>query len=539
MRTWFWAAAALAVATVVPGVAAAQPAKAVEPTVEVRIRSLNDILDKATYVGGLFDQEDAVTQVRELVKLLSQEGKGIEGVDPARPLGGYAVLTPDVATSPAVLMVPVVDRARLLRALKERLGIEPEDAGKGVQKIFVPLISEVYLKFADDYVYAARDPKHLDEKYVVSPKTFFAAKDGAVVSVVARLDRVPADLRDLVTGQFEHQIKERRLQKADGKQPGELKLVGFAFDGIVGSAKTLVDEGKEFSVRVFVDEKADELAAELSLTAKPGTGLAKTLAGLKGRTSLPAGIVKAADPVFAASGKLALPDDFRKQLDPVLTKVFEELAAQAGDRAVAERVIEALAPTAKAAAADVAVAVSGPDAKGRHTLLLAAGVKGGKELEKLAKEFGPFVPADEGAFTFDVEKVGAFSVHKFELGKDEAEFDRIFGTKNIWLATSDDVIAVSIEPTGALLKAGLRARPAVVPVLGATVAAGRFVTLVERELKEDEVRAAARDAFGPAGPAGRDVVSLSVDGGDQLTARVTTRGRVLTYLKALDQLRRK
>lgn len=538
MRTWWWVAAVTALG-LMPQAASAQPAKAVEPTVELRVRSLNDLLDKAGYVGGLFDQEDGVKQVRELVKLLSQDGKGVEGIDPARPFGAYGVLLPDVGNSPAVVMIPVADQARLLRALKERLGVEPEDVGKGVQKAFVPILNEAYFKFADEYLYAARDAKHLDPKYLVSPKAYFANPDGSVVSVVARIDRVPTDLRTLVTGQLEHQIKEKQRQNADGKRPGELKLENFAFDAVVGSAKAVVDDGKELAVRVFVNEKADELAAEVSLSAKPGTGLAKTLAGLKGRTSLPAGIAKTTDPVIAAAGKLALPDDLRKQLDPILNSVFEELAAKAGDRAAAERVLEALAPTAKAASADLAVSLSGPDAKGRHTLVAAAGVTGGKVFEKLVKEFAPQVPGDVVTFTLDVEKVGPFNVHKAEIGQTDAGFDRVFGTKTVWLAVSDDVIAFSIEPDGKALKAGLKNGPAPAPVAAGRVSLTRAVPLFDQSLKQDEAKALVRDAFGAAGPSGKDTVTLTVEGGDRLTARVVVKGGAVKFGRAVDQFKKK
>lgn len=534
MRTWFRAAAALALAALAPAAAVAQP-KAAEPTVEVRIRSLNDLFDKAGYVGGLFDQEDGVAQFRELVKLLSQDGKGVEGIDPARPFGAYAILTSDFAASPVVVMVPIADEARFRRMLKERLDVTPEAAGKGVEKVFVPVINEAYLAFADGYLYAGRTAADVAAKNRVNPKAYFANPDGSVVSAVARLDRIPADVRALVVGQFEHQVKERRLQMAAGKSPAEIKLETFAFDAVVGSAKQLIDDGKELGLRVFVDEKADELAVELGLAAKAGSPLAKTFAALKGRTSLPAGIAKTKDAVAAFTGKVGLPDDLRKKFEPVLKTVFEDIAAKSGDRGVAERVLDALAPTAAAATADVAVTVTGPDARGKVRLVGAVAVAGGKEIEKLAKEFGPFVPADAVDFTFDVEKVGAFSVHKAVLGQVDAGFEKAFGTKTVWLATSDDVIAVSVEPDGAVLKAGLKAGAVPVPVAGATVALARAVPLFNDKLAPDEARALVRDAFGPAGPAGRDTVSLTVDGGARLSVRLTARGGAVKLLKAVTQ----
>ncbi|HYH68788.1 MAG TPA: hypothetical protein VD866_29110 [Urbifossiella sp.] len=538
MRTWCWAAA-VAVAGWFPGVAAAQPVKAVEPTVEVRFRSVNDLFDKAGYLGGLFDQEDGVTQVRELVKLLSQDKKGILGVDPARPIGAYGILTADAGNSPAVLMVPIADRAQFVRELKDRAGIELTDAGKGIQKAFIPILNEAYFTFADDYLFAARDPKHLDAKLRVSPKAFFDKADGSVASVVARFDRVPADLRDLVTGQLEHQLKEKQRADAGGKRPAELKLEGFVFDNLVGSAKAVVDEGRELSVRVFVDEKKDEVSAVLSLDARPGTGLAKTIAGLGGKKSAPAAIVKTADPVISATGKLALTDDMRKQFEPVLKALFEDAAANSGDRATTERFLEALLPTAKAASLDAAVSLTGPDAKGKHTLLAAVAVKEGGEFVKLAKEFAGFIPGEAATVTFDVEKVGAFSLHKVELGQVDAGYDRVFGSKTFWLATSDDVFAVGIEQDGKALKAGLKAAPVAVPVASASAALTRAVPLFANNLRPDEVKALVRDAFGAAGPAGRDTVTLTVDGGDRLTARLVVKGGAVKFGRAVDAFNKK
>src|SRR5262249_40732831 len=131
MRCWVMAAAVVAVAAVAPNRATGQPAKGGEPTVEVRIQSVNVLLDKAEYIGGLLGKEDVIVQVRELVKQLSADGKGIEGVDPKRPFGAYAYLEADVVNSPLVVMIPIADKDRFLQMLKDRLSVIPEKAEGG------------------------------------------------------------------------------------------------------------------------------------------------------------------------------------------------------------------------------------------------------------------------------------------------------------------------------------------------------------------------------------------------------------------------
>ncbi|HXD87112.1 MAG TPA: hypothetical protein VN641_11500, partial [Urbifossiella sp.] len=127
LRTWAAAAMALAISALLPGAASAQ--KPVEPTVAIKLRSVNDLLDKAEYLGGLVDKDDPVRQARGFLKSLSQEGKGIEGIDPAKPIGAYAIVSEDVQSSPVIVMVPIADEESFLAALKKHANIEPEKVG--------------------------------------------------------------------------------------------------------------------------------------------------------------------------------------------------------------------------------------------------------------------------------------------------------------------------------------------------------------------------------------------------------------------------
>src|SRR5579883_3086875 len=149
---WF---AAVAVMILGSSFASAQP-KDTGPTVEIRLRSVNDLVDKFEYVAGLVGKEDAVTQVRELIKVLSAEGKGIEGLDPKKPIGAYATLVKEVQTSPFVVMIPVADEEQVLKALKKHLDVAPEKNDDGTLKVAVPIINELNLRFIHGYLYVSR-----------------------------------------------------------------------------------------------------------------------------------------------------------------------------------------------------------------------------------------------------------------------------------------------------------------------------------------------------------------------------------------------
>ena len=65
----------------------------------------------------------------------------------------------------------------------------------------------------------------------------------------------------------------------------------------------------------------------------------------------------------------------------------------------------------------------------------AAAVKDGGEVVKVLKEFAGFIPGDAAGVTFDADKVGKFALHKAELKFLDENFEKVFGTKTVWLAT--------------------------------------------------------------------------------------------------------
>jgi hypothetical protein len=494
------------------------------------------LFDKAEYVAGLAGKEDIVQAVKALLKGLTVEGKGIEGIDPKRPFGVYATLTAEVVSSPVTVMVPIADQDRFLQMLKDRLDITPEKAEGGALKVTLPeaaknpVLDAVFMRFSDNYLHVARTAKDLDPKTLIAPKAFFARDDGSVLSLLVRGDRIPAEVKTYVIGLMELGLAEQR-KNAEGRPPAERAGMEWGAEAVTSLTKSLFEDSKELAVRVFIDEKADEMSAEVVLTPKAGTPMGKYVSSLAGKTSLPAGVVGAKDAAARAALKFALPPDAKARFDKL---VDEAVAAglkdvDEGAREVVERVAKVLTPTVKAGELDLAAALYGPDAKGRHTLLAALAVKDGKEIEKLVKDLAQFA-AGAADFTFDVEKVGDFALHKVVLNDVPPEVEKIFGTKTVWLAVSDNHIAASIEPDGTAIRAGLKAKAVQVSVLSVDVSLAKLFPLVAKNLQPDEVKALLKDAFGDAGPAGKDAVTVTIAGGDQLTARAKVKGKGVKLL---------
>jgi len=516
----------------ISGMVMAQPAKTAAPSVEVRLQSVNVLLDKAEYVAGLAGKEDVVQGVKQILKNLQVQGKGIEGIDPKRPFGLYANLITEVISSPVTAMVPITDQDRFLGMLKERLDITPEKVDGGALKIDLPdgiknpVLGAVYLRFTKDYLYVARSPKDLEPKSLIDPKAFFSTDDEAVASVLIRGDGIPKEVKTFIIGQFELAVAEQRKKKGNNQDPAEKAFLDWLGDGLSGGLKTLLDDAKELSIRVLVDSKADELSAQLVLKPKTGTPLAGYIASLTNKTSLSAGIVSAKEAVGHGSVKIAMPPDLKASFGKVVDQAIAGVTKKANgaEKEAIERALNTFAPTLKAAELDLAAALIGPDSKGRHTFLGALAVKNGKEIEKLAKDFAPFAGA-QAEFTFDIEKIGDFSLHKVVLSQVPDEVEKIFGTKIVWLAISDSHIVVSMESEGTTIRAGLNAKVVPVPVLSVSVSLARLLPLVARDLKPDEVKALLKDAFGEREAAGKENVRVEVTGGEQLTATAKVKGK--------------
>ena len=92
-------------------------------------------------------------------------------------------------------------------------------------------------------------PAELLQKEVIAeikdfdPKAYFERDDGAVVSLVAHIDRIPADLRTFVFGQLELGVNGARKKNADNESPAEQKLKNVTLDMILAGTKGVIDDG--------------------------------------------------------------------------------------------------------------------------------------------------------------------------------------------------------------------------------------------------------------------------------------------------------
>jgi hypothetical protein len=523
---------------VVAAVLATAPVWAADPgpTLEVRVRAIDDLLPVAEYLGGLAGQEEQAKQGVAVVRAFAGK-KGLEGVDTKRPIGLYARLTPAVADSPVVLLVPVADEPAFLNLLATRLKLDPKKGDDGVYAVKVPNVPPtVYFRFHKGYACGTVHTKaSLDPDRLPDPAAFLASDDPALAAVVVHLDRVPAEVRKTFLGQMELQLADRK-KGYEGKGKAERLGYEIGSEAAFRAVRTAAEDGAAASLRLVVDPKTYELTAEFALTAKDGSGLRSMLAEAGRRPSAAREAAAAKNPVVAVAARFELPDWLKKPVaeavDFVITDALDK--AKPDDRPAAEKVFDALAPTLKAGVADLAVGLSGTPG----ALKLAAAVKmtDGKAVEAVAKEFAPFLPSDKVALKTDVTEAGGLNLHTLRLPAPEVK--ALFGTDTFWLGTSADRLQVTAGGGEAAAKTLAAAGPSPGDLFRAELAVVRLLGLVEQGLPADEQKRLAGEVFGDAGADGRDTAVFAVTAGEKLAVRLTVKGKAVRYAVLVDQAKK-
>lgn len=510
------------------------------PAVELRLKSVNDLLDYLEYVGRVVNQDEQAKQLVGLVKAFST-AKGLEGVDTKRPFGMYASVTPNVVDSPVVVMIPVADEEAVLNLLRTRLSLGPKKGDDGVYELKVPNVpAAVYFRYAKDYAFiTARDKKPLAEKKLVDPKAFFAGQDSAVLSVTVHIDRVPAEVRTAVFGQFELQLNQEKARKNPGDTPARHQLKGLILDAVAGAAHTVLTGGKTLSARFVVAPKDDEFALDVTLTGTDGSDLGKALKKVAGRKGVAPTAAKVPAAVFAAAANLGLPPTIVDRLGPVVDDLIKEAieSAKPDDRVGVEKVLDALRPTLKAGQVEAGVALTGSRDAGGYRLVAAARTKDGTGIETVAKEIAPHVPEDKAKIEFDTARVGGKALHKLTVP--DPDVKKYFGTDAVWAITGDDLFVLSFEPDAAEAKRVATGTPAAGDVFRIEVAAAAAAFAFENQLPKPALKQLVDETFDSKPTHGRDTVKLTATGGDKLTVTFMAKGRAIKLLAAMDQTKKK
>lgn len=501
------------------------------PTVVVRVRSLQTVIDNAKLLATIAGREGMAGQIEGLVK--AKVGpKGFQGIDPDRPFGFYGRIGKELDDIAGVLMIPVADEQELL-GLLENLGY-PATKGKAGLYSVAAGPAEVHFRFANKYAYVtALNLEALDQGGLPEPGKVFPAGKGAAISAALRLDQVPQAAKFIIKAQVEQELEKARDQKQQGETPAQHEFRLRILDELTKRIDLILNEGAEASAELDVSKDKNEFAATFALSARPSTELAKEIQKAGQEKSLFGGFPKEG---VAARGLLhfTMKEPVARAFEKMLLENAEKGVARISDeekRRQAQGVVDALKPTLRAGEIDSALSLHGPG-PGKHYALVAAFKL--REGEKLAKTIREAVeqalkeapPAEAAKVKLDAESAGDVKIHRIDAQAGyDAKTKEVFGENPLYVAFRPDAVFVAVgEDALAPLKKALGDRTAEAsPALTFEVALARLAPLMKKQGQAKALEGLLKgDEEG--------TIRVTVTGGEALRAQLTTRLSVLRFM---------
>lgn len=523
---------------VLPARAADEKAK---PVLLARLKSIDGLLADGRYLAELAGKGEEAKQGVELLKAMIGGAKGLEGFDTTRPIGFYSGLTEGFVDSPVVLMLPVADEKAIM-GLLERFEIKPEKNDDGSYSVTIPnvpkAIPQAHFRFANKYLYGTVGRvKNIAKDAILKPEDFFTDDENTATSLTINLDQIPDNLKKLALTQTERRVADYKDQKLPGETETIKAFRVAVIDETMSEFKTLLDDGKTFTLRAVIDKKAGELALTTSLIGKPGSDLAKAIAETGSGKSVAAGII-ATDAAVRLLTHVSLPGNLRKTLEPAVDEVIGIALKKENDnlkKELLEIVLKAVAPTVKSAELDAGFSMTGPNGNGLYSMVFGVKVKDGSDIEKAVKQVLEKAPPEaKDIVKVDVEKVGGVNIHKITPPQIDEKTRKMLGDNPIYFAVRDNALIVSAGDKGlATLKSALSAEPKAGTCFQLDIALAKLAPVMDDKV----AAAAAKQAFEKG--KNDDQISVTFRGGKSAEFRLSAKAQLVKFFVLADELKKK
>ena len=459
-------------------------AKYEPPTIVFQARNGQKILDDfRAYLKLNGGGEEIQKKVDGMLKEALGE-KGFDGLDLARPMGGYAYLRGKFETSHLVLVLPITNEKDAL-GLLERLHLGAQDSKiKGIYELTGGPFRDMkgHLRFHDKHAYLsihgpeieardALDALAVTEKLIPISR-LVDDKDTALFAATITGKHFPKELADMAYPLFDEWNGD--VDRMQARAPNGMPKSAPAFlKEMLGwgrrSYDLLLADGETLSYRMIFDSKSGELDIESTLVPKAKSVLAADLAAIvpsKGRfhqlvtkdavgggwLTLPGGIPKGVLATFGnligewlpmAGGSSGLPAEF----GPVFVSIGT-----------------AFQKSITAGEVDLGAALFGPTKAGHYTAVAALGLDDPATFVKIILALAKDLPKDFAtAIKLNAYKIGDVPVHTVTLDNLlPGDVLKLFGDKPaLNVAVGNKGLFLAVGPNAeAELKRAMALKPA-------------------------------------------------------------------------------
>lgn len=396
------------------------PVSAADPAIVVSLKSIEELLADATYIGETVNQPDAGEAAQALIDQFTQ-GKGLAGVDQTQPLGAFVVITEQGQPLPPVVFIPVSDQKAFLGLLGQFFP-EVDVTDDGLVTLKNPQFPPLAGKFEEGYFFASQLAPALEDLPV--PADFVDPDADIAVELV--ISQVPDPLKQAFLQQVEAGAR------AAGERPADpVEAAGFDLGQKLafGALKSFVTDGERLSLTLDIDSEAGTFAVNLGASAQADTAMAAAIESYRKSTSSFAELLPADSLMtFTFSTPLA------EELQASLATIFEEGSKQADEelendpslktdaekqiaKDVKNQLMAVLIDTVKSGRLDLALAVGGTS-KDDMSVLALQRIVGGQKIKGLLAKYGDELQKsapDAEALKLNIATVGTASIHEIRV----------------------------------------------------------------------------------------------------------------------------
>jgi hypothetical protein len=435
-----------------------------------------------------------------------------------------------------VVLVPVSDE-KAFAALLGKINLPLEKKGDEYSIPLPNLPRPASMRLLKGYAHICVATAKIDASALLDPQDLFSARETAAATLHLRLDRLPDDLRKVFLATFTQNIEQQiaAYQKQRGPADGPLTPESVRLETALRTMRLglrwvqlLVNDGKELTFRIDLDPKTGVLGSSMSLEARSGSDLAKSIRELPptrndfGRIISPdsAAHLLIQTPLFI--GDL-------KELLAKATQMIGQGAADGGKNDIPKEGMEVITEATKALGRtlndgklDFAVSLRGPDRNNQFTAIGAFSMKDTSALDKALRTVVKSAPKDAAErIKIDALKVQGTNVHEIAVGNRlPPEAQKVFGNSSVY---------VSLAPNAAFVTFGPQGKEAITEALTGKVAPTP-APLVQTEVSGKRILALFKTLGAPQDaiqfiekltPAERStVMAIKVEGGEKLVLRV-------------------
>lgn len=412
-------------------------------------------------------------------------------LDLTRPVAGYLYLRANLPESSGVLVLPTADEKTALKALEGlQLKATEQNGAPGRYKLSPPNddFLPMFVQFADGgklaYIAVNAKPDLLDRDKLIPVGKLIDPKAATHVTATVYPDRVPAELRKMVTRMVEDEWLPE-LERLEQRKPRDMpagfppfvrELLSFGKRNLTA----LYAECEKATVGLHLTPRSGDIEITATFAPKSNTPLATAIAAVKGPVGRFHQLLTKDSVLGGLLALPTLPKEVREKGGQFLADWIDIAAKDApGDvkplfDAVAAQVKKAVAD----GTADAGFALAGPNKAGKYTGVAAvafadtAGID--KSFRAAAKAAGEFVKLDAG-------KLGDLSVHEINAKPAMTpDLARVFGEEpKLRLVIAKDAVYAAVGDDGeAELKRALALKPAAGPAFDLTAHGARGVKLI-------------------------------------------------------------